>query len=200
MTCVEPWIIGVSKFFLEFLQSVFVWPVAVVLIAWWFRSQLRSLVNTIDTRLASVEEASLGSLSLRLAPRQPERSTVEANVNVTEALDALDADPADLQRDLNWERAFNWIYGSQWSLMRKLHELDSSGLAVADMRKFFDEWMETRKIEKMDYIKWAQFLGAHGLIEFTEEPLGPVVRISKGGRAFVDYINGQYDPLPFRAF
>ena len=68
---IEPWVTSVAQFILQLLQSVLVWPTAVIIVAWWFRRPLRSLFAAAADRMAKVQEATFGSLGLKFPPEQP---------------------------------------------------------------------------------------------------------------------------------
>lgn len=203
---VEISVVEIAKFVLQLIQSVLVWPAAAILIAWWFRSELSSLIAEARDWLGKVRKASWGPAALEIPSTQP-TTPAEANSEVETVAGSGVGTPGvrhanleDLKRVLHYERIYNAIYGSQWAFLRTLHDLDTVGMPIERARKFVEDWMGTRKIEGTEFPKWFGFLHTNRLAEVNEEPGGAVVRITRPGRDFYDYIYSRYDPPPFRPF
>jgi hypothetical protein len=153
VTCIEPWVVGIAKFALQFFQSILVWPVAALVIACWFRAPLRQLVAAVADRIGKAEEASIWMLKLKLPTEQSPAPSPPLPTALTLTQDVKDA----IAKLFQHERGYNWIYGSQWALLMNLRKLGAAGMPEPEVRTFFDEWMMQRKYEGMDFGKWLYF-------------------------------------------
>lgn len=203
------------RYFIDLLQ-VLVWPLVVSIIAFIFKGEIKSvLINGFSIKAAGVEvqgrrseEESRGALesqkknpvvvmdSLEGSNLLKEYKTV-IEENWKEKYAELETGKRSLENELtvarielDFERIYNVIFGSQIRLLEKMQSVNGGVF-----RKYFDDHFVEIKRYSIPFFndwtvdKYLEFLFKNDLIRQTRKDLIAVFDITIKAKVFLEYIN-----------
>jgi len=188
--------------------DVFIWPITALIIAFFFRAEVRSLIN----RISSAELP--GGVKLSLPPSQKlptkdieeikesvgqrkeegarESSFAEGSVTLKtlqEQIKVLLEQIAALQTALVFERVYQNIFGSQIKLLDALREVGVQGILYENVAAFYQATRKTwSTLSSYSLNQYLNYLVNAGLVEIIQEGVTKKCKITSQGVDFLEYI------------
>jgi len=182
------------------------WPLVVLVVLWFFKKEIRILTTEklkhffikvfgVELQGSLADQANESRLNTEIEGLPNEMiqekinelaQTKEILTNTVEAVETLSRNLAIKEIELDFERIYSRIFGSQFSLLENI--IVNGGVVKFD---YVSGWYSVTQNEYLLFKDWnvfqyIGFLQNNGLIQY--DSINNVVKITEKGKAFMNYI------------
>lgn len=189
-----PWI---ARFIVLLLQSIFVWPTAVLILGVWL---LRAHRKDISLALGRIKRAKVPGAQIDFdeskqqlePPRVEGNALVPAIAQIREHPEVAAQAIQNLARALDFERIYNSIFRSQWEFLGLLSAAGATGVPIEQAAAYVTTRAQEAQVAVPDLAQWLRFLEITGTVERRESNLGVTFAITAKGLDLLKYMRETY--------
>ena len=194
----DPAVVDAAKFVLQLIQSVLVWPLAVLVVGIYFLRRHRDAIDAVIRKIVRVGNKEWG-IEMGAPPEQKVPRAFELPDGVDPKVARQLLDPETIKK-MTFEVLYNRIFGTQWYA---LANLDGRGAPIPrdQFIGVFQAEVERLKSPEDNFDRWLQFLLSTNLVQARTDPGGVSYQITPHGREFLAYIKNTFPTgVPPRLF